>query len=189
MRADNYVKIPGDSEVLQHPVNHRLRLGGRNREAASLLMELLQKLPHAGVDVIFIDALRVVALTEIVNCPPGFLLVHAVPLPEGKIERRSDKRLELLKIRLLDSHLMQRILHGSCNSRSRLRKRTIQIKQNILKCHFPSPVLFSCVRKASENAAMFKRPEGRNVQTPGESQCPNARRVGNGGRILFNNSV
>ena len=123
--------------MLQNPLHKRFRLAGCHGEMTAGLLQGRQHLFHAGIQLVFINTGHRKTLPVFFHRTLSHLPLHPVKLHETVHQRRSNKYLKLVQIRLLDSHLMQRILNATGDARLGIGQRPVQIKQNILK--HPSP--------------------------------------------------
>ncbi len=130
--AAHEFEILRQTEVLQNPAGEDRRFGGSHHEPQPLPAQPLQQLPDAVVRTVFEDT----PLGEVFAHDPNRLAaltgVHAIEVAERIGKRRSDKAVELLQIRDLDSEGVQGVADGLGDSLRRIGQRAVQIEQHDL---------------------------------------------------------
>ena len=111
LAAVDHLKVLGKAKVPGNLLGKYRRFAGGDIQRALLALQQLQQLAHAIEQLILIQTHLTETLAVMVHRLPGRSLVELIRLHKTLQQRRADKVLQRLQIRLVDTQFGQRMLH------------------------------------------------------------------------------
>ncbi len=128
LASHHHVKVPCYMKMLQNPADKDRGLAGSNRQNHALGTQGAQHPRNPLVNLVLEDSLLLKALSVLLHGALSLLLAHMVELHEALLQRRTDKGLQLVQIRLLNPESRKGVLHAGTNTYLGIRQRPVQIK-------------------------------------------------------------